>query len=241
MTMVYGWLIVLIASIAQGLTGFGFALIAVPLLSLVLPFNQIVPIVVGLSLVSNLVMIWRLYKHVELKKIWLLIVFGFIGIPIGGYLLLVSDGVILKISVGLLILGFAILLLRRVTFPIRNEYLAYPTVGLLSGILNGSISASGPPLVLFLANQGKDQQVFKANLAFYSIFLNLSTIAVFYFNGTLDRAVASIIVQLLVIMIAGTGMGMAMARRIDQQMFRKLVIYLLIASSVSMILGAIPF
>ncbi|GIO36357.1 hypothetical protein J41TS12_12180 [Paenibacillus antibioticophila] len=43
MTMVYGWLIVLIASIAQGLTGFGFALIAVPLLSLVLPFNQIVP------------------------------------------------------------------------------------------------------------------------------------------------------------------------------------------------------
>lgn len=239
MIMVYGWLIILIAAAAQGLTGFGFALIAVPLLSLILPFSQIVPIVVGLSLVSNLVMTWRLYKHVEIKKIWLLIVIGFIGIPLGSYLLLALDAVILKMGVGLLIISFSFLLLRKVTFPIQNEYLAFPIVGLLSGILNGSISTSGPPLVLFLTNQGKDQQVFKANLSVYGTALNFFTLAVFYFNGTLDSAVTSILLQMLVIMIVGTGVGMALARWIDQQMFRKLVIYLLIASSISMIAGAL--
>lgn len=239
MIMVYGGLIILIAAVAQGLTGFGFALIAVPLLSLILPLNQIVPIVVGLSLVSNLVMAWRLYKHVELKKIWLLIVFGFIGIPLGSYLLLALDAVILKMGVALFIISFAFLLLRKITFPIQNEYLAFPMVGLLSGILNGSISTSGPPLVLFLTNQGKDQQVFKANLSFYGTALNLATLVVFYFNGTLDSAVTSILLQMLVIMIVGTGVGMAVARWIDQQMFRKLVIYLLIASSISMIVGAL--
>lgn len=239
--MILGLLIVMISSIAQGITGFGFALLAVPLLSLIMPFGQVVPIVVGLSLFSNLVMILKLYQHVELKKIWLLIVFGFIGIPIGGYILLVIEAVILKVLVGLFIFVFAILLLRKITFPIRNEYLAFPIVGILSGLLNGSISASGPPLVLFLTNQGKDQQVFKANLAFYGVFLNISTMVVFFMNGTLSRDVIELIVQLLVIMIVGTVIGMVVAKKIDKDMFRKLVIYLLLVSSVWMILGAIVF
>lgn len=230
--IVLGLLIVFIASVAQGLTGFGFALIAVPLLSLLLPFDQVVPVVVSLGLITNVLMLFKLYRDVELRKIWLLLVFGFVGIPIGGYMLLAVPANILQLIVSILVLVFAILLLMRISYPIRNEYVAFPFVGLLSGVLNGSISVSGPPLVLFLANQGKDVDVFRSNLVVYGFFLNVFTLGMFAYQGFLNQEVISITLVACIAMALGTGLGMLLAKRVNQEMFKKIVIYLLMGSSI---------
>src|SRR5690606_13478912 len=134
------------------------------------------------------------------RKIWLLIVFGFAGIPIGGYMLLVVPSSVLQLSVSLLVLVFAVLLLLRFSYPIRNEYVAFPFVGFLSGLLNGSISVSGPPLVLFLTNQGKDVHVFRSNLVLYGFFLNIFTLGMFFYQGILNQEVITITLYALIAM-----------------------------------------
>lgn len=235
----WGLVIILAASITQGLTGFGFALVSVPILSMILPFDQVVPIVVSLSLLLNSLMLVSLFRYVEIKKIWLLIVSSFIGIPIGGFILLAVQSYVLQIIVGILILAFSIILLLRITYPIRKEYLAYPTTGIISGLLNSSISASGPPLVLFLSNQGKEKNVFKANLACFGCVLNITTLILFSFNGVLNGKVIHYTLFMLVAMVVGTVIGMGLASKVREEGFKKIVVYLLMVSSLWSILDGI--
>src|SRR5690606_21195561 len=103
---------------------------------------------------------------------------------------------------------------------------------LLSGVLNGSISVSGPPLVLFLANQGKDVDVFRSNLVVYGFFLNVFTLGMFAYQGFLNQEVISITLVACIAMALGTGLGMLLAKRVNQEMFKKIVIYLLMGSSI---------
>ena len=86
-----GMFVVVIAGFFQGLTSFGFALIAMPILSRILPIQEAVPIVVILSLFTNIVIIGNCYKFINIKKIWLLILASFIAAPLGTYSLMYID------------------------------------------------------------------------------------------------------------------------------------------------------
>ena len=57
-------LIILFAGFTQGLTSFGFALIAMPFLSHLVPLNQAVPLVVMLSLGTNVLVILHCWKDI---------------------------------------------------------------------------------------------------------------------------------------------------------------------------------
>lgn len=62
--IVPGVLIILLAGFVQGVTSFGFALISLPLLTLFLPLQQVVPLIVILSLLTNIAILFNCYKHV---------------------------------------------------------------------------------------------------------------------------------------------------------------------------------
>ena len=110
----FGFMIILLAALVQGITGFGFALIAVPLLSLFIPeIKSITPIIVGYSLVTNILIFCDSKNHIKLKEIMPLIIFGIIGTPIGTYILLFVSAKILKVAIGLIICLTATAMLKN--------------------------------------------------------------------------------------------------------------------------------
>ena len=68
-------------------------------------------------------------------------------------------------------------------FKIKNVWAERIVTGGISGILNGSVSFSGPPMVIFLSNKGVEKQQFRANLTFYFWILNVMTIPTFIIGG----------------------------------------------------------
>jgi uncharacterized membrane protein YfcA len=65
-----GFISILLASLVQGITGFGFALIAVPLLSLFIPeLRNITPIIVIYSFLTNIIIVYKTRQYIDLKKI----------------------------------------------------------------------------------------------------------------------------------------------------------------------------
>ena len=64
-------LIILAASFIQSLTSFGFALIALPLLSLFLPLHQAVPIIVIFSLFVCVLVVIPNRRDINVKQSWL--------------------------------------------------------------------------------------------------------------------------------------------------------------------------
>ena len=238
-SLLLGLGIVLFAGFTQGLTSFGFALIALPFLSQLVPLNQAVPLVVMLSLGTNLLVMAQCWKDVELKKIWILIVCGLLAAPLGTLLLLVIAAPLLKLAAGILIAAFALLLLLGKSFPIRQEKLAFIPVGILSGLLNGSISMSGPPVALFLTNQNVSKQTFRANITAYAIILNIITIVSFGLGGLITPAVTTSLMWFLPSMVAGVILGIVALRWIDDALFKKIALGLILVSAIWTMAGAL--
>lgn len=123
----------LLAGFIQGLTAFGFALVAMPLLTLIIAIQQVVPIIVILSLVTNIGIWYDTKKSIDVKKYWLLIIASLLAAPIGTKLILILNPNTLKVIVGILITFFAITLLTGMNWKIRREKISFVLVGFLCG------------------------------------------------------------------------------------------------------------
>jgi len=223
-----GFISILLASLTQGITGFGFALIAVPLLSLFIPeLRNITPIIVIYSLLTNIVIMYKSRHYIAFKKIIPLIIFGIIATPIGTYLLLYVKVNTLKIIIGLIITITAFAMFKNFKIKIKNESISYGIVGLLSGILNGSTGLSGPPIVLFLTNQNTDKDAFRANLAFYGIATNTFAIILFIVEGIVNTSVFNFTILYLPALIIGVFAGIKISTKINEIVFRNLTICLI--------------
>jgi uncharacterized protein len=231
--------IVLLAGFVQGLTGFGFALVAIPLLAAVMPLNQAVPFVVILCLCTNLAVLAECRAFVDVRRIWLLILASSCAAPLGTLLLLHVEANTLRLVAGLLITAFAGLLLSGKSFPIRNDRVALVPVGILSGVLNGSISMSGPPVALFLSNQNAAKGAFRANITFFSLVLNVITILSFVANGLLTAQMTVRVACLIPAILVGVFCGTFMARKTDEQRFKKIALVLIVLSGLWTVLGSV--
>ena len=101
-------------------------------------------------------------------------------------------------------------------------------VGMLSGLLGGSISISGPPIILFLSNQEVDKHTFRGNLATYFFILNLFMIPVYYLNGLLTKEVWNYSLTFLPGLLIGVLVGNILSHKIKDAHFKKLTLILLI-------------
>lgn len=224
LTIIVGLAALLLAGLIQGLTGFGLALVSVSILINFLSPKLVVPTVVILSIFTNIIILFEARKWVDLRRIWPLMMAGIVGMPLGTYLLVVLDASILKVFIGAVIALFAIAFLMGFKKQISNEKLAFAPVGFISGLLQGSTSLSGPPVILFFVNQGVEKQVFRANLVAYFTVLSLATIPVFVLGGIITKEVINHVLWFLPAMIIGVIAGIKLAHKVDEKLFRNLAL-----------------
>lgn len=235
-----GFFIILIASLIQGITGFGFALVAVPLLSLFIPeIKNITPLIVIYSLITNIIIVYKSRKYVEFKKIVPLIVFAIIATPFGTYILISFKAKTLKIIIGIIIIITALAMLKNFKIKIRNEKISYGVIGILSGILNGSTGLSGPPVVLFLTNQGEKKDVFRANLTMFGFVTNIFAIINFIVQGIINRDTFTFTVVYFPALLLGVIIGIIVVKKISDYFFRLCTIYLIIILGVYTVISTI--
>jgi len=232
-------LILGLSAFIQGAVGFGFSLVAVPLLALLMPLKEIVPMMVLFSLVLN-IMVWvQLQGHVDKKKMALLISMGLIFIPLGIYSLKILPESLIQISVGLLVILAALGMLADYKIHFRNPYVAFALTGALSGILNGSTSLSGPPVILMLSNDGMDKAQFRKTLATYFMTLNLFSLPMFLAGGMVNRDLLFRSASLLPGVFVGVLIGIKFGNRLKENVFRSITLVLILVMGVMTILSGL--
>ncbi len=236
-----GSLIFITAAILQGLTGFGFSILSLPLITLLISPKIAVPILVLYSIVINIVVFFSARKAFKLKKVWILMIFGIIGVPIGAHFLVTLNDNLIKLFIGIFITIFGILLLFGFRRKIKHEKISMVPIGIISGILSGSVSMGGPPVILFLSNQGANKQAFRANLAVYFFILNIFTIPVYFLNGLITKIVISYSITFLTALVIGVIIGNFLSHKIKENHFRKLTLILLIIMGLLSIISGLKF
>lgn len=220
---------IFLAAMVQGMTGFGFSLVAMPFLALVMPLQLLVPILVVCSLALNILVFSRINGKLHLKRIAVLLVAGAISTPLGVQLLTVIEESILKAVVGLLVIFSAVLMMKGSKIHFHNKHITYAVTGFLSGVLNGSVSLSGPPVVLMLVNEGEEKNDFKKNISAYFLSLNVLTMPSFFIKGLIDANVLKMSAVGIAVLLIGASIGIIIGAKIEEGRFQKIVLMMIMA------------
>ncbi|TAM68549.1 MAG: sulfite exporter TauE/SafE family protein [Microbacteriaceae bacterium] len=142
------FVVAILASFAQAITGFGFALVAIPLLALVAGVHTAVVGVTLLSAVLTISASVHYRRDVEWAVTRRLTISALIGMPLGLAALALLDQRWLGIGVAVLVVLFALASLRRL--PGRAGQASVLGAGFIGGIFLTSTGMNGPPLVATL-------------------------------------------------------------------------------------------
>jgi uncharacterized membrane protein YfcA len=214
----------LVGGMVQGCMGFGLALVVAPPLLLHMPAAAAVPMMAMASLPNTALAGWSLRRHAEPRMVWLLALGSAGGLPLGIYLLTTLDGPVFKAGVGALMVALAALMISGWRWELRRPERALLPVGFASGFLGGSISISGPPIILFLSDLGIPRDVFRANSLAYFTLHGLMQLAGFAVTGLLSREVAWRGALLIPVVFLGTQIGLRLATRLGQVFFQRVTL-----------------
>jgi uncharacterized membrane protein YfcA len=232
-------LIIFSASLVSSLCGFGFALVAVPFMLMIYQPTTVIPMITILGLMLDISIIVEARKWVDWNQIKFLMGSGIIGMFLGVLALKYFDMSSIKIYIGVLITLFSAASLTGFQRKIENEKLGYTIVGLLCGFLGGSTSIAGPPVVLFLNNQGTSKLEFRANMIAFLLVIYCVTIPVYVLSSLLSLSTVISSVYLLPAVFAGAYLGTKLSYRVDEALFRKIVLFIVSIAGITSIITSI--
>lgn len=176
-----------LASAAQAVTGFGSALVAVPLLTLA--FGPVTAVlastIVGLVLTAHASVQER--AHVDRPVAARLVLTGLLGLPFGYLVLTLVPARSLKLVIAVVLLVLVAVMASRVRLPsgLGSQRFA----GVASGVLLSATGMNGPPLVVVLQAMGQAPRRFRATLQVTFLVQDTAAVALFLVTGLLSPAV----------------------------------------------------
>jgi uncharacterized membrane protein YfcA len=144
-----------LGGLVRRLSGFGGALIMSPLLMWFFPVPFFIPIVMSAELLGGMWLFtqWKVNKE-DIPSLYRMLALAAILLPVGIFLGETIPLTVLKITTGIVVIGFSAFLLIRVNLAIQLSAFRDSLAGALSGILLGSCGIGGPPVALYLNASG---------------------------------------------------------------------------------------
>lgn len=227
------------AAFVQGVSGFGFALVAMPILSGLTSIQTAAPLVALTTLTNNLILCIYYRQSFDRTVVTNLLLGSVLGIPIGFLALDYIPTALMLIVLGVIIVTYSLYSLVSPVVPVLKSKLWAYGAGFLSGILLGSFNLPGPPIILYGSSQRWSQEKFKGNL---TSFFWVSVAIVVVGHGFQNRISEEIIRQFLMAIpgfILGLFLGVVLAKKFDPNIFRKVITILLSIIGVRLIISGI--
>ena len=215
--------VLFVSTFVRSAFGFGEALIAVPLLALIMPVTVAAPVAVLISITVAVVVLVQDWRHVEVRSAGWLVAATLVGTPLGLLLLTrVAEGIV-KAVLGLIILAFSLYsLFGRHRPALDDDRLAW-TFGFGAGVLGGAYGMNGPPLVMYGTLRGWSPQRFRATLQGYFLPASLMAMAGYALAGLWKPAVTHYYLVALPAVVVGIVLGTLAAGRMDARTFLRCV------------------
>jgi uncharacterized protein len=220
------FLIVLVAAAVQSVTGFGYSLVATPVLTLLTgPRTAIVALALP-GLLLAVVTLVREREHVRWRTVVALLAAMVAGMPAGLVLLRVLDERALSTLVVVAVVGCAAVVWRNPQFP--TGLLPLAGAGLLAGVLSTSAGPSGPPLVAAMQTAGYRPRELRATAAGVFSFGGVASITGFALTDALTHRAVVVGTVAAPAVLVGWWAGNILFDRTDGARFRQAVLLLLL-------------
>ena len=239
--MAWAWVgvfgVVALASAAQTVSGFGFALIATPLVAVLVGPKEAV---VGLTIVGVLLtaQLWlRGRGSVRRSTVAMITISALVGMPLGVLVLIRADERTLTVLIAVAVIAFALLLWRGLLLPVHPATDA--VAGFTAGILSTSTGTSGPPIVIALSGKEMGPPEFRSTISAIFLIQSCAALALFALTRQATADAVSVALAGLPGVLLGSFAGERGFRRLDHAAFRKVVLAMLLLSGLVALAGAL--
>jgi uncharacterized membrane protein YfcA len=235
-TMLLAPLVSLLAATVFAISGFGSALVSIPLLALLLPLKVVVPLVVLLDFCASLVMGLRLRGEIDRPEVMRVLPAMFVGIAVGVTLLVVLPVRGMLMTLGVMVLCYGVFTLARGGAPLKLSRGWAVPAGLVGGLIGGAMGVGGPVYVMYYSGRIEDPTRLRASMSLTFVLSTSARIALLAATGLLlDRQLWLAFALQLPAVLAGLYLGQHIGRGLSRSQVMRAVALLLVASGVSVL------
>jgi len=232
-------LVLFFATLVRSAFGFGEALIAVPLLALVMPIEVAAPTAVLVSITVALIIVIQDWRRIHARSALWLVIPTFLGIPLGLLLLKMLPEPIVESILGVVVVAFSVhSLTSRRNHELKDDRLA-GFFGFTAGVLGGAYGMNGPPLAIYGSLRRWSPGHFRATLQAYFLPASLAGMGGYWLGGLWTPAVNHFYLVSLPGVLVATFLGRAINRRMRSRRFISYVHIGLIAIGTILLIKAL--
>lgn len=219
-------IIIFLSSLVHGSIGFGFPMIATPLLAMVTDMKTAILYIAIPTLLINLISIFSEGNFLQaVKRFYPLAIIAMIGSAIGTQILIYSGSELFK-----LILAFSIFLYLFIQkFKIQMNWirekkrLSMIVFGLSAGIIGGLTNVMASILIIYSleSKHSKKEIIQSTNLCF--LFGKIIQIILFTRHGSFNQELLSVSFSSLIIVAIAMFAGLMIKNKIAQDIYRKVI------------------
>lgn len=228
--LVWLTLAVFVAGCVRGFTGFGTAMVYMPVAAQFLnPFAALTTLTL-IDVIGPLPNIPRAFRQAHRRDILRLCLGLLVALPAGVLVLSLVAPFVFRYAVSMVTLVLLILLVAGVRYHGALRHWMIYGVGMLGGFLAGSTGLAGPPVIMLYMASRHAAKVVRANLMLYLFLVDILMLATLWVMGRLDPGAIVLGFCLAVPYLVGNVVG-ALLFRPDLEKLYRAVAYIVIAGS----------
>jgi uncharacterized protein len=176
-TILYAALCIFVAAVVRGYSGFGFSLLSIMAISLVMPPAVAVPSIFMLEILAGLPLLPGVWRLIHWRALLGLCCGALIGTPVGVYALAHAPAAPMTLALAAFVFVSAGLLARGYRLQRMPGPAAALATGTASGLANGAFGMGGPPVILFFFSSPAGVDAGRASLIAYFFLSDLIGLA----------------------------------------------------------------
>ncbi len=219
-----------LAGLARGFSGFGAALIFVPLASTLIGPKATSAFLLVVDYFFTAPMVPGAWRRADRRDVATMLIGAMAGVPLGAFILARSDAVSVRWMICCLIFCLLALLVSGWRYGGQPKPALTIGVGAVAGTFSGIAQVGGPPVVAYWLGGDADAQRIRANIVLYFAGSSIMVTVSYIVNGVLGFDIVGLAVAVGPAYGAGIFLGTRLFGRASERTFRRLC-YALIAAS----------
>jgi uncharacterized protein len=217
-----------IGGLARGFSGFGAALIFMPIASAFMSAQIASPMLLIVDMITTVPLIPGALRFAERRDVTLMSVGSLAGIPLGAWALTAMNPLAVRWMIVALIVPMLALLMSGWRYPGRTTAAVTTFVGGISGFFNGVAQVGGPPIVLYWLRDAGKAVTMRANIILFFAVSSVITTISYVAGGLLSHGIIGLALAITPAYGLGLWLGSHMFGLASEATFRR-ICYVLIA------------
>jgi uncharacterized protein len=227
--------------LVSGIAGFAFALVALSFWAWTIDPQLLSPMAVFGSFVAQLLSLGAVRRRLQWRRFLPFLIGGVLGVPLGAWLLRYVDIATFRVTVGAILIAYcSFMLIAPNLGPVEfGGRLADGCVGLIGGTMGGLAGLTGPAPTMWCAIRGWDKDTQRSIFQSFNLAMQGIALVTYGVSGTLTAPVLRAFAVMLPAIVIPVWVGARIYRRINDRLFRRIVLMLLLCSGLLLVATAL--